>query len=100
MATAKQNTAQIAAELAAPVLSSLGLRLWDVRFEKEGGRWFLRYFIDKEGGVDINDCEQFSRAVDPILDAIRLTPKSCMVCRDERTSAAFRPKRDSLNTRT
>ena len=68
MATAKQNTAQIAADLAAEVLSSLGLRLWDVRFEKEGGRWFLRYFIDKEGGVDINDCEKFSRAVDPILD--------------------------------
>jgi len=68
MATAKQNTAQTAAELAAPVLSSLGLRLWDVRFEKEGGRWFLRYFIDKEGGVDINDCERFSRAIDPILD--------------------------------
>ena len=69
MANAKMNTAQVAADLANPVLISLGLKLWDVRFEKEGGRWFLRYFIDKEGGVNINDCENFSRAIDPILDA-------------------------------
>lgn len=69
MATAKKNTAEIAAELAAPILEKMGLKLWDVRFEKEGGGWFLRYFIDKEGGVDINDCESFSRAIDPVLDA-------------------------------
>lgn len=69
MAKAKQNTAQTAEKLAQPVLLQMGLRLWDVRFEKEGGAWFLRYFIDKDGGVDINDCEQFSRLMDPILDA-------------------------------
>ena len=69
MAKAKQNTAQTAERLAQPVLLQLGLRLWDVRFEKEGGAWFLRYFIDKAGGVNINDCEQFSRLIDPILDA-------------------------------
>jgi len=46
----------------------MGLRLWDVRFEKEGSGWYLRYFIDKEGGVTIDDCERFSRAVDPLLD--------------------------------
>jgi len=69
MATAKKNTAEIAAELANPILLQMGLKLWDVRFEKEGGRWFLRYFIDKEGGVNINDCENFSRAIDPVLDA-------------------------------
>jgi ribosome maturation factor RimP len=68
MAREKKNTAAVAEELAAPVLESMGLRLWDVRFEKEGGGWFLRYWIDKDGGVDINDCEQFSRAIDPILD--------------------------------
>ena len=53
MAKAKLNTAQIAAELAEPLLQSMGLRLWDVRFEKEGGGWFLRYFIDKECQIDI-----------------------------------------------
>lgn len=69
MAKTKQNTVQTAEKLAQPVLLQLGLRLWDVRFEKEGGAWFLRYFIDKDGGVNINDCEQFSRIIDPILDA-------------------------------
>ncbi len=69
MAKAKQNTAQTAEKLAQPVLLQMGLRLWDVRFEKEGGAWYLRYFIDKEGGVNIDDCEQFSRLIDPILDA-------------------------------
>ncbi len=69
MAKAKQNTAQAAERLAGPVLLQLGLRLWDVRFEKEGGAWFLRYFIDKDGGVSLNDCEAFSRLIDPILDA-------------------------------
>lgn len=69
MAKAKPNTAQVAASLAEPLLEQMGLRLWDIRFEKEGGVWFLRFFIDKEGGVDINDCERFSRAIDPVLDA-------------------------------
>ena len=69
MAKAKPNTTQVAASLAEPLLEQMGLRLWDIRFEKEGGVWFLRFFIDKEGGVDINDCERFSRAIDPVLDA-------------------------------
>ena len=65
----KQNTVQIAQKIAEPVAESLGLELWDVRFEKEGASYYLRYFIDKEGGVDINDCENMSRAVDKLLDA-------------------------------
>lgn len=64
-----KNTAQLCAELAQPLADELELLLWDVRFEKEGGTWFLRYFIDREGGVTIDDCERFSRAVDPLLDA-------------------------------
>lgn len=68
MAKEKKSTVAVAEELAAPVLEELGLELWDVRFEKEGGGWFLRYFIDKPGGVTIDDCERFSRAVDPLLD--------------------------------
>jgi len=64
----EKNTVAVATEIAQPILNQMGLRLWDVRFEKEGSGWFLRYLIDKEGGVDINDCERFSRAVDPLLD--------------------------------
>ena len=51
-----------------PVVESLGCRLWDVEYVREGGEWFLRLYIDKDGGVNINDCEAISRAIDPILD--------------------------------
>ena len=64
----KTKAVDVAARLAAPVLAELGLELWDVRFEKEGSGWYLRYFIDKEGGVNINDCEAVSRRVDTLLD--------------------------------
>lgn len=64
----KGNTVAIAEKLVAPVIAERGLDLWDVRFEKEGSQWYLRYFIDKEGGVTIGDCEFVSRAVDKLLD--------------------------------
>lgn len=51
-----------------PIVEEHGCSLWDVEYVREGGDYFLRLFIDKEGGVDINDCEAISRAVDPILD--------------------------------
>ena len=66
---AKKNTAAVAEELAQPILDEMGLRLWDVVYEKEGSGWYLRYYVDKEGGIDINDCEAFSRAVEKALDA-------------------------------
>ena len=64
----KGNTVDIITDIVKPVIEEMGLTLWDVRFEKEGASWYLRVFIDKEGGVDINDCEKISRAMDPILD--------------------------------
>ena len=51
-----------------PIVESLGCRLWDVEYVREGGEWYLRLYLDKDGGVDINDCEAVSRAVDPVLD--------------------------------
>ena len=51
-----------------PVVEELGCSLWDVEYVREGGEWFLRLYIDKAGGVDIDDCEKVSRAIDPILD--------------------------------
>lgn len=62
------NTAAKALELAKPLADSLGLSIWDVVFEKEGAAWYLRVFIDKEGGVDLEDCERFSRPFNTILD--------------------------------
>ena len=55
-------------QFAEPVVKELGCSLWDVEYVREGADWFLRLYIDKDGGVDINDCEAVSRAVDPILD--------------------------------
>jgi len=55
-------------QFAEPLVIANGCSLWDVEYVREGGEWFLRLYIDKEGGVDINDCEAISRAVDPILD--------------------------------
>ena len=66
---AKKNTAAVAEELAQPILEEMGLLLWDVVYEKEGSGWYLRYYVDREGGIDINSCEAFSRAVEKVLDA-------------------------------
>ena len=60
-------TEQVAA-FAEPVVQAHGCTLWDVEYVREGSDYFLRLYIDKEGGVDIDDCEAISRAVDPILD--------------------------------
>ena len=59
---------QKAAALGEPIAKELGLSLWDVRFEKEGASWFLRYIIDKDSPVTFDDCEAFSRKVDKLLD--------------------------------
>ena len=64
----KENTVQIAERLVRPILEQRGLALWDARYEKEGGSWYLRYFIDKPEGVNIGDCEYVSRAVEKLLD--------------------------------
>ncbi len=55
-------------ELAEPLAESLGLTLWDVRYEKEGADWFLRILIDKNGGVSIDDCVDMTHLIDPVLD--------------------------------
>ena len=59
---------ELVASFAKPVVEAHGCQLWDVEYVREGSEYFLRLYLDKEGGVDINDCEAISRAVDPILD--------------------------------
>ncbi|MDO4748178.1 MAG: ribosome maturation factor RimP [Eubacteriales bacterium] len=66
----KKGTAREVWELVQPIVEGFDLTLWDVRYEKEGSQWFLRVFIDKEDGVDINDCENVSRAIDKPLDEL------------------------------
>ena len=51
-----------------PSVEEKGCSLWDVEYVREGAQRFLRVYIDKEGGVSIDDCEEIARAVNPILD--------------------------------
>ncbi len=57
-----------ATEIAEPIAKELGYTLWDVEYVKEGADWYLRYTIDSEEGIGIDDCEKMSRAIDPVLD--------------------------------
>ena len=59
---------EIVESFAKPIVEGLGCQLWDVEYVREGDQRFLRLYIDKDGGVDITDCEKISRAVDPVLD--------------------------------
>ncbi len=65
---AQNPTAVKVSALIKEAVESLGVQLWDVKFVKEGASWYLRVFIDKAEGVDINDCTDVSRLIDPILD--------------------------------
>ena len=56
------------AALAIPVVEAAGCSLWDVEYVKEAGQWFLRLYIDKEGGISIDDCEAVSRPMSDLLD--------------------------------
>ena len=59
---------ELVAEFAKPIVEQAGCTLWDVEYVREGSERYLRVFIDKEGGIDIDDCERVHRAIDPILD--------------------------------
>lgn len=59
---------ELVASFAKPIVEEKGCELWDVEYVREGSDYFLRVYIDKDGGVDISDCEAISRALDPILD--------------------------------
>lgn len=56
------------AALALPIVEGAGCTLWDVEYVKEAGEWFLRVYIDREGGVDIDCCEAVSRPLSDALD--------------------------------
>lgn len=62
--------------LAEPVAAQQGCEIWDVEYVKEAGGRYLRVYIDKPDGVSIQDCENFSRALDPILDEADPIPDS------------------------
>ena len=55
-------------KLLEPIVSELGFELVDVEYVKEGGTWYLRAYIDKPGGITVDDCETVSRRFSDILD--------------------------------
>ena len=67
MATAKQYEERTTA-LVTPILEKNGFELVDVEYVKEAGTWYLRAYIDKPGGITIDDCELVSRALSDRLD--------------------------------
>ncbi|HIY04638.1 MAG TPA: ribosome maturation factor RimP [Candidatus Anaerotignum merdipullorum] len=65
---AKRNTEEKVMPLLEPIVAEKKLELVDLEFVKEGANWYLRVYIDKEGGVSIDDCEAVSRELEAKLD--------------------------------
>ncbi len=63
-------------ELALPIVEEAGFELWDVEYVLEAGQRYLRVFLDSPEGIDLDDCEKISRALDPILDEKDPVPDS------------------------
>ncbi|MBP5384526.1 MAG: ribosome maturation factor RimP [Lachnospiraceae bacterium] len=61
-------------ELLLPVLEALHFELWDVEYVKEGSEYYLRAYIDKEGGITIDDCVTVSRQLSDLLDEADFIP--------------------------
>jgi ribosome maturation factor RimP len=64
----QESTLDKVQRLIAPVLQDMAVELVDLEFKREGRDWFLRLFIDKEGGVTLDDCADVSREIDALLE--------------------------------
>ena len=66
---AKVNNTESKVEvLVSGMIEKMGYELVDVEFVKEGQNWYLRFYLDKEGGINIDDCEKASKAIEKLLD--------------------------------
>lgn len=65
---AKAPVSQVVMDLIEPVLIAEGLELVDVEYKKEGKTWVLRIFIDKEGGITVEDCQKVSHLTGDLID--------------------------------
>ncbi|NLJ86043.1 MAG: ribosome maturation factor RimP [Firmicutes bacterium] len=73
----RQSTEAIVTQLAEEIMADYPeLELVDVNYAKEGATWVLRVFIDKEAGVDLEDCEKVSRRLSASLDEVDPIPGS------------------------
>ena len=62
--------------LVTPITNENRLELVDVEYKKEGKNWFLRIFIDKEGGVTVDDCTRVSREIEDLIEVEEVVPSS------------------------
>lgn len=65
-----KKVTEIVHDLALPIVEEYGCTLWDVEYVREAGQWYLRVYLDKEGGVNIIDCENVSRKLSDVLDEV------------------------------
>ncbi len=72
----KEEYEQKTEELLEPIVTALEFELVDVEYVKEGGTWYLRAYIDKPGGITVDDCEAVSRQFSDILDEKDYIPDS------------------------
>ncbi len=64
----REKIVDVARRVAGPVLEEMGYELADLKFIMESGRWRLQFFIDKPGGITIDDCEAVSREIDTLIE--------------------------------
>lgn len=67
-------------KLAGPIAEDFGYELYDVEYKKEGGEYILDIIIDSDEGIDLDDCEKVSRAVDPIIEEADIIKEAYMLC--------------------
>jgi ribosome maturation factor RimP len=72
----KTRIVELVEEIITPCVQESGLELVDVEFVREGGSWYLRIYIDKPGGIDVEDCGRLSQKIDRMLDEKDLIPQS------------------------
>ncbi len=65
-----KNIVSVVSEALTPIICELGYVVWDIEYVKEGADYFLRFTIDSDDGIDINDCEKVHRTIDPLLDEL------------------------------
>lgn len=68
------NTVEIVRDIVKPIAEEKGFRVVDIEYVKEGKYWFLRIYIDKPGGVNLNDCAMFNELVSEQMDALDPDP--------------------------
>lgn len=92
---ANNKISETVINIAKPIAEGLGLVLVDVEFVREGKDWYLRVYIDKDGGVTLDDCEAVSRPLSDKLDKLDPIPQAYLLeVSSPRVERPFKTSRD------